>query len=450
MTTPRYPSGACVVGSQVRGETPWSAASAFNVNLNNGNVNNNHRNNSGFGLACRRARESQGAGGVQYRALYNAYQDARRGKQPSYDKLRFDAHFIDGLLYLQRELNAGTWAPAPSTCFVATRPKAREIHAPAFRDRVVHHWLVPQLEAIYEPRFIAHSYANRAGKGSHAAVRYAQACVRQVHSGQGGGWYLQLDIANFFNSIRRDKLWAMLKPVLQRARLPLEAQMATHALLRGSALQAGVRLRATPEQLQLVPAHKRLENAPRRCGLPIGNLSSQFFANVFLDALDQFVKHELKAQRYLRYVDDFVLFHHDRAQLVEWQRRIEAFLADTLDLRLKDEVKLRRLEDGLDFLGYVIYPTHTRVRRRVVAHLQEALATWEAAHVRGQNLHGTPADFDHIRTVLASYAGHLQHAATRRLWRRLERRFPWIPTAARPRRFSHRLQGRHITIRSFR
>lgn len=114
-------------------------------------------------------------------------------------------------------------------------------------------------------------------------------------------------------------------------------------------------------------------NAPRRCGLPIGNLSSQFFANVFLDALDQFVKHELKAQRYLRYVDDFVLFHHDRAQLVEWQRQIEAFLTDTLDLRLKDEVKLRRLDDGLDFLGYVIYPTHTRVRRRVVAHLQEAL-----------------------------------------------------------------------------
>jgi len=429
---------------------PGSPASAFNVNLNNGNVNNNHRNNSGFGLACRRARESHGAQGVQLRALYDAYQAARRGKQPSFDKLRFDAHFITHLLYIQQNLNAGTWSPAASTSFVATRPKAREIHAPAFRDRVVHHWIVPQLEAIYEPRFIAHSYANRKGKGSHAAVRYARDCVRQVHSGQGGGWYLQLDIANFFNSVRRDKLWAMLKPVLQRARLSLEAQMAVHALLRGPALSAGVRQRATQEQLQLVPAHKRLENAPRRCGLPIGNLSSQFFANVFLDALDQFVKHELKVRRYLRYVDDFVLFHHDRTQLVEWQRRIEAFLTDTLDLRLKDEVKLRRLGDGLDFLGYVIYPTHLRARRRVVSHLQEALAAWEIAHVRGRNLSGTPADFDHIRTVIASYAGHLQHAASRRLWQSLERRFPWITTAASPRRFSHRLQGRHITIRSTR
>ncbi len=451
MTTPRYPKKACAAGFQVRGvATPWSRESAFNVNLHNGNVNNNHRNNSGFGLACRRAREFQGAEGVQLRPLYDAYIAARRGKRSSYDKLAFDRRFIDGLLELQAELNAGTWSPGPTTSFVATRPKAREIHAPPFRDRVAHHLVVPPLEVEYERRFYAHSYANRAGKGSHAAVSYAQACVRQVQSGQGGGFYLQLDIANFFNSIRRDILWAMMKPVLFRAHLPLPIIMATHALLRGAPLRAGVRERATPAQFALVPPHKRLCNAPPRCGLPIGNLSSQFFANVYLDALDQFVKHELKVKRYLRYVDDFVLFHHDRGQLVEWQRKIEAFLAERLDLRLKAEVKLRPLTDGLDFLGYVIYPTHTLVRRRVVAHLRQALVEWEAAHVRGAEMRGTPADFDHIRTVLASYSGHLKHAASRRLWHRLEQRFPWIASAAIPRRFSHHLQGRHITIRSTR
>jgi len=438
-----------MAGSQVRADaTPWSQAHAFNVNLNNGNVNNNHRNNSGFGLAARRAREFQGAEGVTFRDLFDAYQSARRGKQPSYDKLAFDSQFIDGLLTLQAELNAGTWSPGPTASFVATRPKAREIHAPPFRDRVVHHLVVPPLERIYEPRFIAHSYANRVGKGSHAAVAYAQACVRQVHSGQGGGFYLQLDIANFFNSIRRDKQWAMMKPVLLRARLPLPLMRATHALLRGDPLRAGVRERATPTQLALVPPHKRLCNAPPRCGLPIGNLSSQFLANVYLDALDQFVKHVLKVPRYLRYVDDFVLFCHDRAQLVEWQCQIEAFLADQLDLRLKADVKLRPLTAGLDFLGYVIFPTHSLVRRRVVAHLRQALADWESAHVHGQALRGTPADFDHIRTVLASYSGHLKHAASHRLWQQLEQRFPWITTAAIPRRFSHRLQGRRATIMS--
>jgi len=449
MTTPRYPKKACAAESQVRGDAaPWSSASAFNVNLHNGNVNNNHRNNSGFGLACRRAREFQGAEGVQLRPLYDAYMAARRGKKPSFDKLAFDAHFIDGLLNLQAELNTATWSPGPTTTFVATRPKAREIHAPPFRDRVVHHLIVPPLEAVYEPRFYAHSYANRKSKGSHAAVRYAHACVRQVYSGQGSGYYLQLDIANFFISIRRDKLWRTMKPVLLRAGLSPTIVATTHALLRGNPLQAGVRERATPAQLALVPTHKRLCNARPRCGLPIGNLSSQFLANVYLDKLDQFVKHTLRAKRYLRYVDDFVLFHHDREQLVRWQQQIEVFLAAELDLRLKADVKLRPLTAGLDFLGYIIYPTHLLARRRVVTHLRQALAEWESAHVRGDTMHGTPADFDHIRTVLASYAGHLKHAATRRLAHRLRQRFPWITAAAQPQRFSHRLHGRPITIRS--
>lgn len=446
MTTPRYPERACVAGSQVRGGAAGVASSAFNVNLNNGNVNNNHRNNSGFGLAVSRPGEFQGSA-VTLQALYQAMRRARRNKVPSHNRAHFDAHWIDRLIDLETRLNDGTWKPSPSTCFIATRPKAREIHAPDFGDRVVHHLVVPPLEAIYEPRFIAHSYANRRGKGSHAAVRQAQAYVRQVHSGQGGGWFLKLDIANFFNSIDRRVLWALMKPVLLRARLPLPLLQATHALLRHDPLRAGVRVCATAEELAKVPPHKRLVNAAPGYGLPIGNLSSQFFANVYLDALDQFVKHVLKAKRYVRYVDDFVLFHHDRAQLAEWQQRIEAFLRETLRLRLKDGTQLARLTDGLDFLGYVIRPTHTLARRRVVVHLQDALQQWERVHVRGRELHGTPEDFDHIRTVLASYAGHLRHASAHRLMRRLRKRFPWITTASRVRRFSHRLQGRQLTIR---
>ncbi|UYB52167.1 RNA-directed DNA polymerase [Xanthomonas sp. AM6] len=134
--------------------------------------------------------------------------------------------------------------------------------------------------------------------------------------------------------------------------------------------------RATGAERTQVPPHKRLENAPAGRGLPIGNLSSQFFANVYLDALDQFAKRELHAKRYLRYVDDFVLFHHDRAQLQRWQTQIEQFLSDQLSLGLKADIRLRRLTDGLDFLGYVIYPTHTLARRRVIGHARAAMAVW--------------------------------------------------------------------------
>ncbi|MTI73313.1 MAG: RNA-directed DNA polymerase [Stenotrophomonas sp.] len=446
MTKPRYPHPGCAVWSQVYGEAAaWSSASAWNVNFNNGNVNNNHRNNNGFALACRRAGEFQGEIGLQ--ELYQAWRRARRQKIPSFNQLRFDHRWADGLLQLQRELQAGTWQPRPSTCFIATRPKAREIHAPDFADRVVHHWLVPQLEAIWEPTFIHDSYANRTGRGSHAAVRRAQQFIRKVHSGEGGGWYLQLDVANFFNSIHRPTLWRMLRKRMAAHNVSAQVQRATHALLRRSPLHAGVQVRATPTELAQVPSHKRLANAPTGRGLPIGNLSSQFFANVYLDALDQFVKHELKAKRYLRYVDDFVLFHHDRAQLQAWQQRIEAFLAERLSLRLKDEQKLRQLTDGLDFLGYVIHPTHMLARRRVVGHLQQALAEWEGQHVHGNQLRATSKELRLLCNRLASFAGHLRHASSHRLMRRIHRRHPWLRIATIPRKLAARLEGRRINIR---
>ena len=442
MTTPRYPSG-CAAVSQELGEADASS-SAWNVNFNNGNVNNNHRNNNGFALAVRRSGEFQGE--VQLQQLYKAWRRARRQKVPSHNQLRFDSQWMEGLLHLQGQIASNTWSPRPSTCFIATRPKAREIHAPDFADRVIHHWIVPQLEAVFEPGFIHDSYANRVSKGSHAAVRRLQSFVRQVDSGQGGGYYLQLDIANFFNSIHRPTLWAMLKTRLQRAGVPSQVVQVTHALIRRDPLHAGVDTRATPAELAAVPTHKRLANAAPGCGLPIGNLSSQFFANVYLDALDQFVKHELKASRYLRYVDDFVLVHHDRAQLQEWQARIETFLRDRLRLTLKADIRLRPLRDGIDFLGYVIRPTHTLARRRVVGHVRETLQLWEQAHVDGGEIHGTPKDFRRVRSVVASYEGHLQHANAHRLRQALHRRFPWIYAAVVPRRFSHLAEGKRLSI----
>jgi len=447
MTSSCYPVQACANGSQDRGGAEY----AWIVNFNNGNSNNDNRDNHNRVRAVRGpSREFQGAQEAQVtlRDLHIAWRKARRQKVPSANQLDFDTAWIDRMLELQEELNSGTWSPRPTTCFVATRPKAREIHAPDFGDRVVHHWLVPQLEAIYEPVFIFDSYANRKGKGSHAAVRRLQQFVRQVHSGQGGGWYLQLDVANFFNRIPRRTLYDLLKARMERAGAPLAVRQVVHALLRRSPMDAGVRYRCTPADRALVPAHKRLENAPPGRGIPIGNLSSQFFSNVVLNELDQFVKHTLRAERYLRYVDDFVLVHRDRDQLGRWKVEIERFLADRLGLALKDDVRLRRLTTGIDFLGYIVRPTHTIVRRRVVAHAREALAAWERRHVTSRGLRGTPEDFRLARSVWASYQGHFTHANSQRLGAQLQARFTWLASATRPRRFHHALEGRHITIRS--
>jgi RNA-directed DNA polymerase len=409
MTRMRYPQG-CVSKSEVS-ELAFPSDYAWNVNLHNGNVNRNNQTNHNNVRAVR-AGECHDA--ISFRSLHSAWARARRGKKPSPDQLSFDAYWIDGLIELQRELTAGVWSPGKPTCFIATAPKAREIHAPPFRDRIVHHWLVPQLEATYEAAFIFDSFSNRIGKGTHAAVDRLSDFMRQVHSGQGGGWYLQLDIRNFFNSIHRPTLYAMLKARMERHAIAVVARRATHALLRHSPIAGGVNFIGNDAERANVPAHKRLENAAPGCGLAIGNLSSQFFANVYLDALDQFVKHELRAPRYLRYVDDMVLIHRDRNQLQTWYTAIVEFLRSRLQLELKADVKLKPLSAGCDFLGYVCYPTHKVVRRRVISHAREKLRG--AIRCRSNQL----------ISIWRSYEGHFSHANSRRLLSRFRKEFPWL------------------------
>ncbi len=420
---------------------------AWYVNLNNGNVNINNRNNSGLAVGCRRVSPSE-CQDVSFRELFDAYKKAKQHKVASRNQVAFEVRWMDGLLELQRDLNAGTWEPKPTVCFIATRPKAREIHAPDFSDRVVHHWLVPKLEARWEPRFIYDSYSNRSDKGTHAAVRRLTQFVRQQYSGEGDGFFLKIDIRNFFNCIRRPELYDRLKPTVQD--LPLPAQWALHALLRRSPVHQGVDYRATPEERALVPPHKRLENAAPGCGLPIGNYSSQFLANVCMDELDQYVKHVLGVKRYLRYVDDMVLVHKDQAQLETWLAQIIAFLADRLKLRLKDDIELRPLSDGIDFLGYIIKPTRTTVRRRVISHAREKLSLWEQRHVDGAEARFTPADYRDLCSIWASYQGHFQHARHHHLVADFHRRYPWLAPLTRVRRrFHHQMEGQQVSIPLF-
>lgn len=415
MTTPGYPSG-CPAGSEVPGIALAPRGYAFNVDLNNGNVNRNHQSNHNSALPCRPG-ECQG---VTFRQIHTARRAAGRRKKPSRDQLQFNANWLDRQIELLDSLNDYSWRPSAPLCFIARSPKAREIHAPPFADRVVHWTVVPPLEAHYERIFINASYSNRRGKGTHAAVRQLHGYVRQVHSGQGGGFFLQLDIKSFFPSVRRPTLYGFLRARMERAGLPMALRRAVHALLTWPISRTGVRWACTPAEREAVPAHKRLENAPPGCGLAIGNLSSQFFANVYLNELDQFVKHVLKARRYVRYVDDFVLVHQSREQLQAWRGEIQVFLQQRLQLELKSEQKLLPLTAGIDFLGYVIYPTHRVVRRRVISHCRAKLAEFER---RGDF---SPRARRRLRSVWASYEGHFRHASSWRLRQRIHARFPWL------------------------
>lgn len=376
--------------------------------------------------------------------LFQAYQKARRGKKPSSNQLRFCSRWLGGLQNLHQDLRAGSWQPHRTVSFVVKHPKTREIHAPDFADRVVHHWLVAQLERIYEPIFIFDSYANRSGKGSHAAVDRLERFMRQLSQGnkkeKNNAWFLQLDIHNFFNSISRAKLYALLKCRLEKstkrgqinAQHALALQSLCHRLLAKPAAEHCT----NPKAAALVPPHKRLRNAKRGCGLPIGNLSSQFFANVVLNELDQFIKHTLKVEHYVRYVDDFVLLSHDRDQLRVWQVQIEVFLQNMLGLKIKNERHLAPLSQGIDFLGYIVFPTHRLVRRRVVKHCKAALQAWQNQHVKQHDQHRTgmlqiqasSLRLAALEQQLQSYWGHFAHAHCWRLLQGIFTQFAWLGT----------------------
>ncbi|WP_158273204.1 DUF1566 domain-containing protein [Limnohabitans sp. WS1] len=211
--------------------------------------------------------------------------------------------------------------------------------------------------------------ANRAGKGSHAAVDRLHAFMRQRN---GHGWLMCRYLYT-----RKSSGGGALRSLC-------------HKLLA----QTVQEWCADPAAAVKVPPHKRLRNAPAGCGLPIGNLTSQFFANVYLNELDQFVKQTLKAKHYVSYVGDFVLLAPNAATLRQWYDQIAQFLQARLSLRLKDEPRLAPLAQGVDFLGYVLYPSHRLVRRRVVAHCKGKLSAWAQRHVTFRYVNARHARLD--------------------------------------------------------
>ncbi len=359
--------------------------------------------------------------------LCRQYVACRRNKRNTANALRFEARQELNLLALREALVSRTYEPARSVCFFVQRPKLREVFAADFRDRVVHHVLVSHLERTWEPVFIHDSYACRQGKGVHKAVARLQQFMRQASAnGTRQAWALHLDIRNYFMSIDKQRLFAMLEAKLRDG----DARWLTRKLVFHDCTVAPV-LKGDPRLVDRLPPHKTLFRAPPGKGLPIGNLNSQFFANVYLNALDQFAKHELKCRWYLRYCDDFVLLAASREQLLDWRERIRAFLAERLDLELNDaRERLRPLADGVDFLGYIVRPFHLLVRRRVVGHLREKLVRAKRALVQERDGLTTwrfdRAALDALQAMLASYLGHFRWAASRRLLAGLWREHAWL------------------------
>ena len=310
-------------------------------------------------------------GPYQFQDLVQAYYDCRRSKRNSDSALAFEMNLEQNLIQLHDDLIAGTYQPGRSICFVVTRPKAREVWAAAFRDRVVHHLLYNHVAPRFYASFIADSCACIPGRGTLYAAKRLESKIRSASENWSKPvFYLKCDLANFFVAIDKQVLRRQLAAKITE---PWWLALAEQILMHDP--RENFETRSPRHLFGRVPQHKRLTAQPAHLGLPIGNLSSQFFANVYLDALDQFAKHRLRAKHYIRYVDDFVFLHESPQQLNVWHAEVETFLL-TLGARLNPtKTILQPVDRGVDFVGHVIKPWRRTTRKRAVAQALKQTAT---------------------------------------------------------------------------
>lgn len=333
-----------------------------------------------------------------YENLYAAFHAARKnGKRQKAQVAAFEYHLENELARLQKELTSKTYHPGAYHNFYVYERKRRKISAAPFRDRVVHHALCRVIQPIFDARMIHDSYACRLGKGTHRALDRAQ------HFSRAHPYALQCDVAQFFPSIDH----AILRGMLARYLADDDVLW-----LIDQVLASGANVLTEEYEMQYFPGDDLFAvNRPR--GLPIGNLTSQFWANVYLNELDYFVKHELHCTAYVRYADDFILFGDTKPTLHEWRQRIIEFL-ETIRLRLHEErASVFPTRDGLTFLGFRVFHDHRRLRNDNARLFARRLREMNQAYARHE------ITLDKMTERVKSWIAHARHGNTYRLRARI-------------------------------
>lgn len=345
--------------------------------------------------------------------LYFAYKECIKNKKRTINALKFEIQREPFLFQLLRDLQTRNYTIERHIYFVVTHPAPREIFAGDFRDRIVQHLLCKEIQALIEKDFSEHSFANRVGKGTHKAVKECKFYIRRGGINRSHLYYLKMDIKSFFRSMDKAVLLRILTGKIMsidtRSALWKEEVLWLIEKIISNDPSANYLFKGNRKDRYLIPKHKSLFFGDKHKGLPIGNLTSQFFANVYLDALDHFVEDTLGITRYIRYVDDFVVFHESIEYLRNVEKEIESFLRTQLNLSVcKDKTILKNITNGIDFLGYFIKPTHTLVRRKIVRRFKGKLKK-----SLGDDGLGSPRAV----YMINSYLGHFKHAHSFRLIR---------------------------------
>lgn len=311
--------------------------------------------------------------------LFQAYYDARKNKRGKKDALEFEMDYERKLLGLATEIRAGTYVPSPCSCFIVKKPVKREIFVAAFRDRIIHHLIYNYINPLFERSFINDSYSCRIGKGTSYGIKRLNYFIRSCSENyQKYCYILKLDISGYFMSINKNILHDKIKKTLSLAReresiQPLrndekfDYELITELIEKTIFYDStkNFTIKGNRSDWAGLPKSKSLFFSRAGRGLPIGNLTSQLFGNIYLNEFDHYIKRNLKIGYYGRYVDDMVFVHRDKAYLKSIIPKIREYLKNNLNLSLHEKkIYLQHNSRGVDFLGTIIKPYRIYIKNR--------------------------------------------------------------------------------------
>lgn len=324
--------------------------------------------------------------------LYQAYREARKSKRFRDDVLQFSSNLEENLIQIQNELIYREYKVGRYREFFIYDPKKRLIMALPFKDRVVQWAIYRQINPILDKQFIYDSYGCRVGKGTHKAADRLQYWMRQVARKPVKYYYLKLDITKYFYRINHQ----ILMEILQKKIDDPDLLWLLSTIINCENTKFGLPLDADPDECA---PEDRLADV----GMPIGNLTSQMFANLYLNELDQYAKHQLRLHYYIRYMDDIIILHHDKKYLHAVKDDIERFLNNNLALHFNGKTAIRPISCGIEFVGFRIWPTHRKLKKKTVLKMKRRLKYLQKAYKRGE------IGFAEVNNSVQSYFGLLKH-----------------------------------------
>lgn len=348
--------------------------------------------------------------------MFEAYFTCRKNKRNTANAIAFEIDYENNLLQLCEEINNDTYDIGRSIAFIVNKPVKREIFAADFRDRVVHHLIINKLNHLFEKQYIYDSYSCRVAKGTHFGIKRVDRFIRRCSQNYTKDCYvLKLDIQGFFMHINKTILFDKLQKFIQEKYHQIDKELIID-LCRKVVFNDPTEnciVKGKRSDWQGLPKSKSLFYTGKDFGLPIGNLTSQVFANFYMDSFDHFIKHDLQIKYYGRYVDDFVIVHLDKEYLKSLIAKIRDFLLLELKLPLHPKkIFLQHYSNGVKFIGAVIKPNRIYIANRTKGNFYEAI---EKQNSIARDYKPTKEEQEAFLSSMNSYLGIMKHYKTYKL-----------------------------------